>query len=139
MKTLFHEVGHVMLGHVDEATLRIPNVHHGISGRWKQRPFPCCAVSLLVCQERSTAVVTSNHEAKARHSPSGPPNASSMPQTKPFAQAIRASEVHKKTLANLQLASRLEFLRLAESGYSAAFTLMFQQVHALGYGLEPST
>ena len=71
----------------------------GISWKWKPRPFPCCAVSPFDYQERSTAVVTSNHGAKAKHSASVPPNASSTPLTKSFMQAIPASEVHKKTSA----------------------------------------
>jgi len=79
-----------------KATLQTQNVHHGISGKWKPRPFPCCAVNPLACRGRSTAVVISNHGAKARHSASVPPNASFTPPTKSFAQAIRANETPRK-------------------------------------------
>jgi len=90
-----------------KATFRTPNAHHGTSGKWKPRPFPCCVVSLWACRERNTAVVTSDHGAKARHSPSGQPNASSARLTKSFAQGTPESESPKKRrLANRTLASR---------------------------------
>ena len=96
------------LATLTKATLPTPTAHHGTSGRWKPRPFPCCAVNPLACQEQSTAVVTSNHGARARHSPSVPPNASSAPPTKSYAQAIPASDTHiKRRRANPRLARRV--------------------------------
>ena len=79
--------------------MRTPSAHDGISGRWKPRPFRCCAVSPLACQEQTIAVVTSNHGATARPLPSVPPNASSAPPTKSFAQATNASDDHPKMAA----------------------------------------
>jgi len=53
-------------------------------------------------------VVTSNRGATGRRSPSGQRNASFVPPTKSFAQAIPENEPHKKRrLANLRLVSRL--------------------------------
>jgi hypothetical protein len=64
-------------------------------------------VNPLACLELSKAVATSNRGARARHSPSGQPNASSAPLTKSFAQATRHVRLlRKRRLANLRLASR---------------------------------
>jgi len=70
-----------------KATYPTPSAHHGISGRWKPRRFPFCAVNPLACLELSKAVATSNRGASARHSPSGEPNVSSAPPTKSSAKA----------------------------------------------------
>jgi len=78
-----------------KATFRTLSAHHETSGKWKPRPFSCCAVNRLACREPSTAVVTSNHGARARHSLSSRPNASSTPPTRSFAQAIPESEAPK--------------------------------------------
>ena len=81
-----------------KATFPTQSAHHGTSGKWKPRPFPCCVVNPLACLEPSTALVTFNHGARARHSLSGPPNASSTPLTKSFEQAIPESEACTKSV-----------------------------------------
>ena len=75
------------------------NTHRVTSERWRPKPLPYSAVSLLAYRKRSTAGVTSNHGAKARRLPSVPPNASFAPPTKSSAQAIPGSEARPKKAA----------------------------------------
>ena len=93
-KTLFHELGHVILGHCEEKDFS----ESEITPR-DVREVEAEAVALLCCESlglpaQSTAGATSRNGAKAKRSRNGPPSASSAPQIRRSDPASRPQGRH---------------------------------------------